>query len=152
MSDRRNPYLILGVDYGCSPEVAAQAFARTTRRLRRDPDAPYTVEDATWALHQIEQAVQDPAAAITAYRVPADPTVFEPIESGLAGAARTQPLGRTTPPSEEAVDALRAAALLPLLREELLALAELGLDLCYRDPDRADEESEPSKRSSSWIP
>lgn len=133
MSDRRNPYLILGVDYGCTRQEAAKAFARVSRRLRRSTGERFTIEDANWALHQIEHAIEDPTSAIVAFRVPADPDVFESrVGSELT---RPRPLPRTTEPSEEAVDQLRAEALGAVLAEDLGALAELGLALCYYDPD-----------------
>ena len=44
MGNRRSPYLILGVPYGASKNDAARAFARATRRLRRQSDAPYDLD------------------------------------------------------------------------------------------------------------
>jgi hypothetical protein len=58
VSDRRNPYLILGIDHGADATQASAAFARATRRLRNHPGPPYTIEDLTWALHRIEQRAQ----------------------------------------------------------------------------------------------
>lgn len=75
MAERRNPYFILGLDYGASPEQARAAFARLSRRLRREPGAPYQLEDATWALHEIEHAT-DTGADLDVYRVPANPDAY----------------------------------------------------------------------------
>lgn len=76
MSDRRNPYLILGLDYGTGAEDAAAAFAQAVRRIRSSGAQPYTIEDVTWALHKIEQAETEPDASLDTYRVPADPQVY----------------------------------------------------------------------------
>lgn len=81
MDDRRNPYLILGLDYGADSIAASKAFARATRRVRREENAPYSMEDVTWALHSIEHAESDPDATLDVYRVPADRSVY--LASGL---------------------------------------------------------------------
>lgn len=73
---RRSPYLVLGIPYGASKNEAAKAFARATRRLRRLPDPPYDIEDLNWALHAVEQRVEDPATSIDDYRMPADASVY----------------------------------------------------------------------------
>jgi len=39
--DRRNPWLILGVDYGCTSAEASTAFALKAKALRRIPDPPW---------------------------------------------------------------------------------------------------------------
>jgi hypothetical protein len=74
--DRRNPYVILGLDYGASADDAAVGFAKASRRLRSAEDVPFSLEDATWALHQIEQAVDNPDLKVAWYRVPADPAAY----------------------------------------------------------------------------
>lgn len=104
----RNPYLIIGVDFGASAEEARHAFARAARRARREGGA-WAVEDLTWALHEIETLEQNPADLVSVYRVPADPTVFEPAGEGLYR-PRPVPAPRTTAHDEEAVDALRRRA------------------------------------------
>ena len=75
-TDRRNPYIILGVDYGADKSAAAVGFAQATRRIRNDPSGPFSLEDATWALHQVEQAAEDPSNSVGWYRVPADPEAY----------------------------------------------------------------------------
>lgn len=72
-ADRRNPYVILGVPFGSSTQEARSGFARASRRVKGNPKAPYTMEDLTWALHQIEQIVEDPELTFHIYRLPANP-------------------------------------------------------------------------------
>lgn len=108
MADRRNPYFILGIDFGASPQQAQAAFAKLSRRLRRDPGAPYRMEDATWALHQIEHAATDPDANLGVYRVPANPDAYTYPEDGGILAVAPQNLPRRTASSAEEVAALRA--------------------------------------------
>lgn len=71
--DRRNPYVILGIPFGSSTQAARSGFARASRRVKSDPKARYTLEDLTWALHQIEQIVEDPELTFHIYRLPANP-------------------------------------------------------------------------------
>jgi hypothetical protein len=110
MGDRRNPYLILGIDFAADPAEAAAAFARLSRRLRRGrAGSTFTLEDATWALHEIEQAPTDPETTIGIFRVPANPAAYE-IEAG-PGVVSLEPenLGRTTPKgSSDAIVELQA--------------------------------------------
>src|SRR5205085_8067286 len=78
----RNPYLILGVDFGASGDDARHAFAHAARRIRRQGGA-WDVEDLNWALHEIEALESNPADMVSLYRVPADKRVFEPAGEGL---------------------------------------------------------------------
>lgn len=84
-SDRRNPYLVLGVDYGASREEVTAAYTRRSRVARADSGYPYSIDDLVWALDEIEGV--DGTAAVPAagaqsaalmFRVPADPTAYEP--------------------------------------------------------------------------
>ncbi|MDO8147509.1 hypothetical protein Q6350_03605 [Isoptericola sp. b515] len=63
--------------YGATKSEAARAFARATRRLRKTADAPYDLEDVNWALHAVEQRIEDPSASIDDYRVPADNGAYD---------------------------------------------------------------------------
>jgi hypothetical protein len=84
MDDRRNPYLILGIPYGASRGEARRAAARRTRELRQREQAAYSTEDITWALHQVEQVIDDPESGVDVYRVPAAPGILDaPSGSGL---------------------------------------------------------------------
>ena len=107
--ERRNPYFILGIDYGASRDAARKAAGRVLRRVKRDPDARYGVEDVTWALHQVEQAIDDPASAVNHYRVPADATLF--VEMGGLEIPAT-PLERNTArPTSQDLEEIRSRAL-----------------------------------------
>lgn len=75
--EHRHPHLILGIDHGASAEQAAAAFGRKAKRARRDPDAPFSIEDLTWALNQLEHGEQDSADAFTQLQVPADPDAYQ---------------------------------------------------------------------------
>jgi hypothetical protein len=102
MAERQSPYLILGVHFGASKEEAARAFAKATRRVRKKADSPYDLEDLNWALHAIEQRVDDPALSIDDYRMPADPSVYEiPLGEGILNPP-IQPYKRCTPPTDAA--------------------------------------------------
>ena len=96
----RNPYLLLGVDYGASPDEARRRFARAARRIRREAGSAVSIEDLNWALHEIQSRPGDPADDVATYRVPADPTVFTPAGEGLF-APPPVPLARTTETSED---------------------------------------------------
>lgn len=81
---KRNPYLLLGVDYGAPPDEARRCFARAARRVRRaGTTATTTIEDLNWALHEIQSQTGDPADSVTVFRVPADPDVFSPYGDGM---------------------------------------------------------------------
>jgi hypothetical protein len=84
-ADRRNPYLVLGVDYGASREEVTAAYTRRSRVARADSGYPYSIDDLVWALDEIEgidgtgavPAAGAQSAALV-FRVPADPSVYEP--------------------------------------------------------------------------
>ena len=116
----RNPYLIIGVDFAASAEEARHGFAHAARRIRRQGGA-WAVEDLTWALHEIETLEQDPGDLVSIYRIPADPSVFEPAGEGLYRPVPT-PITRQHDADPDATAALRRGA-----AAELDALL---LDLC----------------------
>jgi hypothetical protein len=68
---RRNPYVILGLLYGATKDEARRRAARILRKLKSTTDSPYTVEDVTWALHQIEIVNENPEVGLDIFRVPA---------------------------------------------------------------------------------
>jgi|GEM_PF-4922219 len=118
MGDRKSPYLILGVPYGATKNDAARAFAQATRRLRRHPDAPYDLEDLNWALHAIEQRIQDPATSIDDFRVPAETSVYQiPAGEGLLNPPVTRYRRRTIPPASTELDHLHNAVLVEIAEE-----------------------------------
>jgi hypothetical protein len=112
----RNPYLMLGVDYGTPPDQARRSFARAAKRVRRATASAITTEDLTWALHQIESHETDPFDLVTEFRVPADSEVYEPGGTGLF-APPARPLDRRTTTTEADLDAVRTG-----LANELSAL------------------------------
>jgi hypothetical protein len=119
--DRRNPYFILGLDYGASKDEARRATARVLRRLKTTPDAQYTAADVTWALHEVEQVNDDPDAGVHIFRVPSSPgPIGLPGSEGLFAPAAT-PEVRSSPPSTEADLERLATAALAELASSLLA-------------------------------
>ena len=84
-ADRRNPYLVLGVDYGAPREEVTAAYTRRSRVARADSGYPYSIDDLVWALDEIEGIDGTGAApaagaqsAALVFRVPADRSVYEP--------------------------------------------------------------------------
>lgn len=98
---RRNPYLILGVDYGAPNSTANKAFARASRRLRGASDGQFNVEDLTWALQQVEHVNTDPHGSVDYFRVPADPTAYEVTPTQGLMLMPVVPLPRRTGPVSE---------------------------------------------------
>lgn len=90
----RHPHLILGVDYGATAEEATLAFGKKAKRVRRDPDAPFTLEDLTWALNQLEHGDEEPEGTFVHLRVPADPDAYDEFD---ATASRVPGLPRLAP-------------------------------------------------------
>ena len=144
MDGKRNPYLILGLEFGAAAQEASGAFARCVRRIKTDPSAPYTIEDATWALHQLEHAESDHRTGVTVYRVPADPSVF------TTGAAQPAPvpMPRRTAPDPAARDSLIGDVVFDLLEPHLSAIGEMGLDLAYDSHEGSPPARRPGDQSS----
>jgi hypothetical protein len=120
---RRNPYLIIGVDFATGKSEARREFARKAKARRREPSSAYSVEDLTWALSEIEDVINRPEESVDIFRVPADPTVFRPDAPGLLNPPPAV-LERSTQrqdPAARAVAARRAAD--DLLTASLAALA-----------------------------
>lgn len=120
----RNPYLILGVDFGASGDQARRAFAHAARRIRRSGGA-WGVEDLNWALHEIEALESNPADMVSLYRVPADGRVFEPAGAGLFRPVPVALGRRTTENDPEVAAATRAGAAQELDELLLTTLAAL---------------------------
>jgi len=94
--DRRNPYLVLGVPFGASREQATRSFALRSRRARREPNFPYSIDDLTWALNQVEAALVNPTADVATFRVPADAAAVRPPSGSGVLRRPPIPLGRRT--------------------------------------------------------
>jgi hypothetical protein len=79
----RNPYIILGIPFGSSKAAANAAFARKAQAVKRDGGSLDQLADLTWALQRISVAIQEPAAAMELYRIPADPEAFQADADGV---------------------------------------------------------------------
>ncbi|WP_410564517.1 hypothetical protein [Amycolatopsis sp. cmx-4-61] len=131
----RNPYLLLGVDYGTPPDLARRHFARAARRIRRAAGGPVGIEDLNWALHEVQSRAATAADDVSVYRVPANPAVFNPPSHGLFAVPPIK-LPRTT----ETSDVDRAALADGLAEDvgELIAAvvrATATFDYGYRTPE-----------------
>lgn len=123
MDDRRNPYLILGVPYGASRGEARRAAARRARELRQRQGAPYSSEDVTWALHQVEQVIDDPASAVEVFRVPAAPGILDaPTGQGLFHPPAVPLPRRSGPLTDEEFAEIRHRAVASVSKSVLAAL------------------------------
>lgn len=108
MTDR-NPYLLLGVDYGASGDEARRAFAIAAKRVRQS-GGNGSIDDLSWALHQIESRSGAGSDDLAVYRVPADPAAFDPAGWGLFRPP-PKPAGRWAgPPTAADRDELTGAA------------------------------------------
>lgn len=88
---RRSPYLVIGVRFGAHKDEAQKAFARSSRLVRKGESVEYDMEDLNWALHAIEQRLEDPSASIDDYRLPANPAAYAVQPS--CGVLRADPRG-----------------------------------------------------------
>ncbi len=82
----RNPFVLLGIPFGSSRDVATSAFARRAKKLRRAPNGAERLTDLTWALNQAE-VLDGSTTAVDIYRIPADPTAFEARGTGVLNPA-----------------------------------------------------------------
>lgn len=122
--DRRNPYLMLGVPYGVTADVANKAFARAGRLARRG-QSRFTIEDLTWALHQIEHGSRERDSLLRHFRVPADPGPYlDHVTGGLA--PRPRPLPRRTEPLPDLDQHVEHEALRQLTRRLLISALSNG--------------------------
>ncbi len=129
--DRRNPYVILGIPFGADEAEARTGFARASRRLRREEDVRYAMEDLTWALHQIEQIIKAPAKAFNVYRIPADPEATAINRPGVFDPP-PEPIRRdSNPATDEELRSLQERAVQELVRG---ALTEDRLDFTIPRP------------------
>jgi hypothetical protein len=124
--DRRNPYVILGVPFGAPGEEARAGFARMSRRLRQKPESRYTKEDLTWALHQVEQIIKNPALAFEVYRIPASPSALAAKDGVFHPAPHNIP--RQTETSSQEWELLWRDALSVTLRRVLAQLIPQSSD------------------------
>lgn len=124
MIEARNPYIILGIPFGSSRELALTAFARKSRPLRRaGRGSAAQLTDLTWALSQVTELIKDPDANLALFRIPSDPDAFS-FEG--AGVMRPKPetLERRYTNAEGAVRALQQRASQEYLRYLTVLLSE----------------------------
>jgi hypothetical protein len=126
VSPRRHPHLVLGIDVGAPADEARRAFARASRQLRRQDGtrSTWTLEDLTWALHQVEQIHTDPEVGLELLRVPADRSVFAPSGPGVLDPAAPGLPRRTAAPTAGELDEVAVAALVELATTLLGTRAE----------------------------
>jgi len=127
MSTRRNPYIVLGIDFGTPVDEAKKAFASVSRRLRRHADPPFTLEDVTAAEHEVKQ-LTDPSGSTGIFRVPADPGAYEMEGAAELLSLAPRNLPRRTPPSPEGAAAELEALSLAFEARTLDAALAPGLD------------------------
>lgn len=124
MIESRNPYIMLGIPFGSSREVALAAFARKSRPLRRlGREGTLAMTDLTWALSQVSELIKDPDANMALFRIPSDPDAFSFEGSGVL---RPPPetLERRYTDADGAFRALQQRACQEYLRYLTLLLAE----------------------------
>jgi FAD/FMN-containing dehydrogenase len=139
MDDRRNPYLILGIPYGSPRGEARRAAARRTRELRKRQEAPYSTEDVTWSLHQVEQVIDDAASAVEVFRVPAAPGILDaPSGHGLFHPPAVPLPRRNGPLTDEDFEEIRHRAVASVSKN---VLATLGPYVTCWPPDHTEGSS-----------
>jgi hypothetical protein len=123
----RNPYVVLGVPFGCSRDDASAAFARRARGLRRSPEGATLLPNLTWALNQIDEAIRQPELALDVYRVPANPEALVPTGEGVMRPPAELLGRRTRQASDDLARFLEQSAneALAAIREDIAGRAEL---------------------------
>jgi len=126
-----NPYVLLGIPFGASRELANVAFARKARPLKRQGEAGREgLVGLTSALNQIDEVLTEPDQVIDIYRVPADPEAFEGHGGGVFSPA-PELLGRRQPVSEQAIVMLMSRAAGEVLSEALRSAARCAGPIPY---------------------
>jgi len=122
---RRNPYLILGVQYGVGRDEATRAFAVASKRARRDDQFPHSIEDLTWALNQIKSQIENPTSDLTTFRVPADSDALSVPSLLESDAFAAKPIQRRTPPvAQSDLENLMKLARLDLIEQIAHGMAD----------------------------
>lgn len=80
------PHIVLGLPSTSSHDEAIRAFALRSRKVKAAANSPYSMEDLTAALSEIEHGSRDGAVALR-YAVPCDSQVYVPGASFLHGGA-----------------------------------------------------------------
>jgi len=122
--ETRNPYMLLGIPFGSSREVATTAFARRSRALRRmGREGNAQLTDLTWALNQVSDLIKEPDTNMTMFRIPSDPDAFAFQGSGVMR-PKPETLTRRYVATDAAAAALQQKASQEYLRYLTLLLAE----------------------------
>ena len=66
------PHLIIGAPSNVKPEDAVAAFARASKRVKSNPDAPFQIEDLTSALATVQAGSRSDVSGLN-YSIPANP-------------------------------------------------------------------------------
>jgi len=66
------PHLIIGAPSNVKPEDAVAAFARASKRVKSNPDAPFQIEDLTSALATVQASSRSDESGLK-YSIPANP-------------------------------------------------------------------------------
>jgi len=69
------PHLIIGALSNVNAQDAVTAFARASRKVKSNPNAPFTIEDLTSALAEIDASNRSSESGLR-YSIPANPNVF----------------------------------------------------------------------------
>lgn len=124
MIDARNPYILLGIPYGSSRELALVAFAKRSRSVRRlGREGKNAMTDLTWALNQVSESIRSPDESIGIYRIPADPEAYAFVGAGVLK-PRPERLARRYGDLEVAEQALQRRAGQEYLRYLVLLNAD----------------------------
>jgi len=74
------PHIVLGLPSTSSHDEAIRAFALRSRKVKTSTDSPYSMEDLTAALSEIEHGSRDGAVSLR-FAVPCDARVYRPDAS-----------------------------------------------------------------------
>jgi len=66
------PHLVIGAPSNVKPEDAVAAFARASKRVKSNPDAPFQIEDLTSALATVQATSRSDESGLK-YSIPANP-------------------------------------------------------------------------------
>lgn len=127
----RNPYLVLGIDYGSILGEAKRAFARAARDLKRGTARKsFERSDLSWALNEIEHEITNPEAHTDYLRVPADAELYELRGSGLLNPDPYLPDRLThAPVSAASSEMIEVSPLTDVINDALLEAFDAGVSL-----------------------
>lgn len=80
MTAKSAPHLVLGIESGASQNDAVRGFALRSRKVKADLSLPFSIEDLTAALSEIQQGSRDGAVHLR-YNIPCDVRAHQPTAS-----------------------------------------------------------------------